>query len=167
MVKHGSVHGSVRLKRFQWAEDQLVSVATPQRIRTKKCRKAERMCKNNPPQVQKVGKRRQNGNLKMGSASWLSSMHRFRSGPTIIEELYKWHLSMADHLSPPDTPGTLANAIDMLRHGVEKYSDFSGVRFDCEAFTLLQESLEEHLSPYKKSWSLEKFAVHTQSCDIS
>ena len=167
MVKHGSVHGSVRLKRFQWAEDQFVSVATPRRIRTKKCRKAERMCKTNAVQVQKVGKRRQNGNLKMGSASWLSSMHRFRSGPTTIEELYKWHLSMADHLSHPDTPGTLANAIDMLRHGLEKYSDFSGVRFDCEAFTLLYESLEEHLSPYKKSWSLEKFAVHTHSCDIS
>jgi len=150
--------------RVRWTEDQLVSVATPQRRRTKR---RVRLVKKNLPQVQKVGNRRQNGGLKMGSASWLSSMHRFRKGPTTIEELYKWHLSMADHLAQPDTPGTLSNAIDMLKHGVEKYSDFSGVRFDCEAFTLLEESLEEHLSPYKTQWSLEKFAVHTHSCDIS
>ena len=32
MVKHGSVHGSVRSKRFQCAEDQFVSVATTKRI---------------------------------------------------------------------------------------------------------------------------------------
>ena len=28
-------------------------------------------------------------------------------------------------------------------------------------------NLEEHFRPYKKSWSLGKFAVHTHSCDIS
>ena len=152
MVKHGTrklamaqmgVHGTRKLEawkfpstqRVRWTEDQLVSVATPQRRRTKR---RVRLVKKNLPQVQKVGNRRQNGGLKMGSASWLSSMHRFRSGPTTIEQLYQWHLSMADHLSNPDTPGTLANAIDMLRYGVEKYSDFSGIRFDCEALTLLE-----------------------------
>ena len=70
---------------------------------------------------------------------------------------------MADHGSNPDTPGTLSNAIDMLRHGFEKYSDFSGIRFDCDAFSLLEESLEEHFRPYRKSWSLGKFAVHTHT----
>ena len=67
----------VRLKRIRCAEDVLVSVATPQRRRTKTCCKVSK----NDVQLRMVGKRKHNGNLKMGSASWLAAMHWFRNGP--------------------------------------------------------------------------------------
>ena len=74
---------------------------------------------------------------------------------------------MAAVLADPNTPGSLANAIGMLAHGLEKYSDFSGIRFDDEAFKLLEECLAEHFEPYRNIWSKGRFATHTASCDLS
>ena len=108
-----------------------------------------------------------NGKTRMGSAGWIKDTQQFPTGPSTLAELYSCHFNKSTTLADPTRPGSLANAIDVLAHGLEKYSDFSGIRFDDAATTMLEECLAEHLEPHRNNWSKGSFAVHTASCDLN
>ena len=132
----------LRLKPNICPEDLFIVVLAPYK---KKLKKASHSMSRH----QKVCRKKHNGSIELGSPNWIAVMHKYPPGPATIEEVYSFGRRMADCLVKFEH-GALHLAIDMLRFGIGKYSDVSGIRFDDEAFLLLKECLQNYLSPGEK-----------------